>query len=150
MSESVSETITVSYDPSTSDDYLMPSGSYTISLDSLSIDHDENEWHQTNRWQWQPKTQLDLFDRLIESSSVAQSSLFMYEGEDSVESTADYYIKTKEYLQDCKASGWLRVTFDEESQHHQFWFVGSDADYTWWKMRWSEYFDQSFAQVFKI
>ena len=147
MSESVSEMITVSYDPSTSDDYLMPSGSYTISLDSLSIDHD---WDQTNRWQWQPKTQLDLFDRLIESSSVAQSSLFMYEDEDSVESTADYYIKTKEYLQDCKASGWLKVTFDEESQHHQFWFVGSDVDYTWWKMRWSEYFDQSFQLGIQI
>ena len=148
MSESVSEMITVSYDPSTSDDSLIPSGaSYTISLDSLSIDHD---WDQTNRWQWQPKTQLDLFDRLIESSSVAQSSLFMYEDEDSVESTADYYIKTKEYLQDCKASGWLKVTFDEESQHHQFWFVGSDVDYTWWKMRWSEYFDQSFQLGIQI
>ena len=140
----------VSYDPSTSDDYLMPSGSYTISLDSLSTDHDWNEWDQTNRWQWQPKTQLDLFDRLIESSSVAQSSLFMYEGEDGVESSADYYIKTKEYLQDCKASGWLKITFDEESQHHRFWFVGSDADYTWWKMRWSEYFDQSFQLGIQI
>lgn len=148
MSESVSETITVSYDPS-DDDYLMPSGSYTISLNDIDLTTC-NELTLNQQWSWQPKTQLDLFDRLIESSSVAQSSLFMYEGEDSVESTADYYIKTKEYLQDCKASGWLKVTFDEESQHHQFWFVGSDADYTWWKMRWSEYFDQSFQLGIQI
>ena len=151
MSESVSETITVSFDPSTPDDYLMPSGSYTISLDNITAtDMDWDEWNSCNQWQWQPKTQLDLFDRLIESSSVAQSSLFMYEDEDGVESTADYYIKSKEYLQDCNASGWLKVTFDEESQHHQFWFVGSDVDYTWWKMRWSEYFDQSFQLGIQI
>jgi hypothetical protein len=143
MSESVSEMVTVSYNPC-DDDYLMPSGSYTISLADIDLTTC-NELTLNQQWSWQPKTQLDLFDRLIESSSVAQSSLFMYEDEDGVESTADYYIKTKEYLQDCKASGWLKVTFDEESQHHRFWFVGSDADYTWWKMRWSEYFDQLFV-----
>ena len=148
MSESVSEMVTVSYNPC-DDDYLMPSGSYTISLADIDLTTC-NELTLNQQWSWQPKTQLDLFDRLIESSSVAQSSLFMYEDEDGVESTADYYIKTKEYLQDCKASGWLKVTFDEESQHHQFWFVGSDADYTWWKMRWSEYFDQSFQLGIQI
>ena len=152
MSESCSETITVTYDPHDPQDYAIPSGaSYTISLDDVSHDDtDWDDWNSRNQWQWQPKTQLDLFDRLIESSSVAQSSLFMYEGEDGVESAADQYIRSKEYLQDCDESGWLRVTWDEESQHHQFWFVGSDVDYTWWKMRWSEYFDQSFAQVIRI
>ena len=107
MSESCSEMITVSCDPSTSDDSLMPSGaSYTISLDDISTGNmDWDNWNSRNQWQWQPKTQLDLFDRLIESSSVAQSSLFMFEGEDGVESAADYHIKSKEYLQDCNESG---------------------------------------------
>jgi len=67
-----------------------------------------------------------------------------------VVSAAEQYIQTKEYLADCDQSGWLKVTWDEESQHHQFWFVGSDADYTWWKMRWSEYFDQSFQLGIQI
>lgn len=152
MSTSCSETITVTYDPHDIRDYAMPSGaSYTISLDDVSDDDmDWHDWNSRNRWSWQPKTQLDLFDRLIESSSVAASSLFQYEGEDGVVSAADHYIRSKEYLQDCDESGWLKVTFDEESQHHRFWFVGSDVDYTWWKMRWSEYFDQSFAQVIRI
>jgi len=133
MSQCSSEVVAVSYDPH---DYAIPSGaSYTFTLGT-----DEN----FALWQWQPKTQLDLFDRLIESSSVAASSLFQYDGEDGVASAAEQYIQSREYLHDCDQSDWLKVTWDEESQHHQFWFVGSDADYTWWKMRWSEYFDQSF------
>ena len=142
MSECSSEVVTVSYDPHDPQDYAIPSGaSYTFTLDT-----DET----FSLWQWQPKTQLDLFDRLIESSSVAASSLFQYDGEDGVVSAAEQYIQTKEYLEDCDQSGWLRVTWDEESQHHQFWFVGSDVDYTWWKMRWSEYFDQSFQLDIQI
>ena len=146
MSESSSEVITVSYDPHNSDDYAIPSGaSYTFTLDPVS--DTDMDW---KLWQWQPKTQLDLFDRLIESSSVAASSLFQYDGEDGVVSAAEQYIQSKEYLEDCDQSGWLKVTWDEESQHHQFWFVGSDVDYTWWKMRWSEYFDQSFQVGIQI
>ena len=145
MSESCSEMITVSYDPADPSDYMTPQGGYTISLSPGGSS--DAHW---NLWQWQPKTQLDLFDRLIESSSVAASSLFQYDGEDGVVSAAEQYIQTKEYLEDCDQSGWLRVTWDEESQHHQFWVVGSDVDYTWWKMRWSEYFDQSFQLDIQI
>ena len=50
----------------------------------------------------------------------------------------------KEYLKDCQDHGWLKSTYDDGSQKHHFWFTGSDVDYTWWKMKWSEYFDQSF------
>jgi len=143
MSESCAEVVTVSYDPHNPDDYVIPSGGYTITLNPVS----DMNW---NLWQWHPKTQLDLFDRLIESSSVAASSLFQYDGEDGVVSAAEQYIQSKEHLEDCDQSGWLKVTWDEESQHHQFWFVGSDVDYTWWKMRWSEYFDQSFQLGIQI
>ena len=142
MSDAGAQVVTVSYDPHDPQDFAIPSGaSYTFTLDT-----DEH----FALWQWQPKTQLDLFDRLIESSSVAASSLFQYDGEDGVVSAAEQYIQSREYLDDCEQSGWLKVTWDEESQHHHFWFVGSDVDYTWWKMRWSEYFDQSFQVGIQI
>ena len=66
------------------------------------------------------------------------------EGEDGVVEARDYYIEQKEYLKDCQDHGWLKSTYDDGSQKHHFWFTGSDVDYTWWKMKWSEYFDQSF------
>ena len=147
MSTSSPSVVTVCYDPQDPSDYMTAQGGYTISLSPGGSS--DAHWNQ-NLWQWQPKTQLDLFDRLIESSSVAASSLFQYDGEDGVVSAAEQYIQSREYLEDCDQSGWLKITWDEESQHHQFWFVGSDVDYTWWKMRWSEYFDQSFQLDIQI
>ncbi len=133
MSASCIDDITITYD-SNDISFTMPQGSITVPLD-LNVPFD---------WQWQNKTQLDLFDKLIESDWVAASSLFQLEGEDGVIEARDYYIEQKEYLKDCQDHGWLKSTYDDGSQKHHFWFTGSDVDYTWWKMKWSEYFDQSF------
>jgi len=136
MSNSSSVTVTA-FDP---DQYNMSSsGGYTISLSPNYIAVPSYDFEHLR-----PHTQMDLFEKLIETDWVAASSLFQMEGEDSVTEARDYYIEHKEYLKDCRSQGWLKTTFDDHSQRHAFWFVGSDVDYTWWKMRWSEYFDHSF------
>ena len=79
MSASCIDDITITYD-SNDISFTMPQGGITVPLD-LNVPFD---------WQWQNKTQLDLFDKLIESDWVAASSLFQLEGEDGVVEARDY------------------------------------------------------------
>ena len=110
MSASCIDDITITYD-SNDISFTMPQGGITVPLD-LDVPFD---------WQWQNKTQLDLFDKVIESDWVAASSLFQLEGEDGVVEARDYYIEQKEYLKDCQDHGWLKSTYDDGSQKHHFW-----------------------------
>ena len=105
MNNSSSVTVTA-FDP---DQYNMTSsGGYTISLSPNSYAVPSYDFEHPR-----PHTQMDLFEKLIETDWVAASSLFQMEGEDSVTEARDYYIEHKEYLKDCRSQGWLKTTFDE-------------------------------------